>query len=735
MTHILLISEKPAAARKIAYAISEEAPQIKKEKGVSYLQCKNGDKNITVVSAVGHLFSLDEKEKKGWRYPVFNPVWVPTYEAKKDAKHTKKYLDVIKKLAKGAEEFVIACDYDVEGEVIGYNVLRFACGTEKAKRMKFSTLTKPDLIKSFDKLEPSVNYGLANAGIARHELDWLYGINLSRALSLATKKAGRMKIMSIGRVQGPALRIVAEKEKEISNFKPETYWEIYLKGLVKGEEIKAKNTRGEIKDKNVADEVLRKTKGKNGEISSVSKKEAKRIPPTPFDLTTLQTEAYRLFKYSPKKTLDLAQRLYLGGYTSYPRTSSQKLPPTIGYKKIISKLSKIEEYSGSCKSVLSKSKLFPHQGKKDDPAHPAIFPTGVIPKKLNSQEGKLYDLIVKRFLSCFGDSAIEINTTIDIMIEDETFRASGKITKERGWYAIYAPYVKEKHDILPEVEKGEEVKNKGIDVEEKETQPPKRYTQSSLLKELEKNGLGTKATRASIIETLFKRNYVTGNKALKCTAFGLKTVEVLRKQCEEIVSVQLTRHFEQELEEIMADKKKVKEVISEAEKTLVIILEKFKKNEIELGKQLLEANKEAERKANLVGPCPVCGKGNLVVKEGKYGKFIACDKYPDCKATFALPSNALVETTKDLCESCKHPMVKVIRRKKRPLEVCINPECPSKKSNPAETKEKRTCPKCGKPLILRKSLYGEFYGCSGFPKCKYTEPVDPKDSNNSKDKK
>lgn len=731
MANILLISEKPAAARKIAYAISEGSPQRKKEKGVTYLQCKRNNLSITVVSAVGHLFSLDEKEKNGWRYPVFNPEWVPTYKAKKDAKYTKQYLNLIKKLAKDADRFIIACDYDVEGEVIGYNVLRFACGSEKAQRMKFSTLTKPDLVNSFKNLEPNVNYGLANAGIARHKLDWLYGINLSRALSLATKKAGRMKVMSIGRVQGPALRIVAEKEQEISKFKPEKYWEVYLEGLAKGESIEAKNSKGEIKKKELANQIVEKTKGQDGIVSSVSRKEQKRIPPTPFDLTTLQTEAYRLFKYSPKKTLDLAQRLYLGGYTSYPRTSSQKLPPTIGYKKIITKLAKMEKYSQSCSQILAKSKLYPRQGKKEDPAHPAIFPTGVAPKKLNSQESRIYDLVVKRFLSCFGDSAIEINTKIEISIKDEVFISSGKVTKEKGWYAIYAPYVKEKHDSLPMVEKGDKVENKKIRLDEKETQPPKRYSQSSLLKELEKKGLGTKATRASIIETLFKRGYVTGNKTLKCTVFGLKTIEVLKKQCEEIVSVQLTRHFESELEEIMADKKKVDEVISEAEKTLLKILDKFKNREAELGKELLEANKEAEKKANLVGPCPVCGKGNLVVKEGKYGKFIACDRYPDCKATFALPSNALVETTKELCKSCNHPLIKVIRRRKRPLVVCINPDCPSKKTQQVKEREERKCPKCGKPLVLRKSLYGEFYGCSGFPKCKYTEPVD---SGKSKDK-
>jgi len=734
MERVLLIAEKPAAARKIAFALSEKTPMKKNENGVSYLVCKVDDAEIFIVSAVGHLFALDEKEKKGWSYPVFDPVWVPSYKAKKDTKYTKKYLDLIKKLARSSERFIIACDYDVEGEVIGYNILRFACNTEEAQRMKFSTLTKSDLLKAFDNLEPRVNYGMANAGIARHNLDWLYGINLSRALSIATKKAGRMRVMSIGRVQGPALRILAEREKEIENFKPEKYWEIYLEGIAEtkeGEEyIEAKNKRGEIFEKAIADEILKKTTGKEGIISDVSTQRIKRLPPTPFDLTTLQTEAYRVFKFSPKKTLDIAQDLYLKGYTSYPRTSSQKLPPTIGYKKIIDAIGKIEKYNDLCNKLLKKNKLYPMQGKKEDPAHPAIYPTGVVPKKLDTNQEKIYDLIVKRFLASFGDQAYEQNTTITISIEDEKFVSSGKITIEEGWYEIYAPYIKSKREVLPDLSIGQKIKNKKIRLDAKETQPPKRYSQSSLLKELEKRGLGTKATRAAIIETLLKRHYVIGNDALKCTEFGLKTVEVLKKNCEDIVSVELTRHFESELDDIMNNKKTVDSVIDEAKKTLSEILDTFKKKELEIGKELIEANKKAEKKASLIGKCPVCKQGNLVMKEGKYGKFIACERYPDCKANFALPSNALIEPSDDICSVCGYPMVKVIKKGKRPITLCINPQCPSKKSDSKtkEDKAERKCPVCGKPLVLRKSLYGEFYGCSGFPKCKYTEQIDSNSS-------
>lgn len=735
MSYTLIISEKPAAARKIAFSISSKAPVSKNNKNIHYYSCERDGKEIVVCSAVGHLYGLEEKDKDGWKYPVFDTQWVPAYVSKKESSHTKNYIDTISMLAKNASDFVIACDYDIEGEVIGYNLLRFACKAKDAKRMKFSTLTKPDLIASFEKMEKTLNWGQAYAGVARHTLDWLYGINLSRALTLATKSSGRMKVMSIGRVQGPALRIVVEKEKDIKKFVAEKYYEIELLGKVNSEDIKALHEKGKIKDKEIAKQIYDKTKGKDGKVLSVDKKEGVRLPPLPFDLTTLQTESYRLFRINPKATLEIAQSLYVAGYTSYPRTSSQKLPPTIGYKKIIESLAKNPNYNPLCKIVLSNPKLSPRQGKKDDPAHPAIFPTGNNPKSLEARHQKVYDLIVKRFLATFGDVSKYDTSSIKIDLEKEIFVFSGSITTQIGWLKLYAPYGKENTDEIPVVKVGDVVINKKLSMDEKETMPPPRFSPSSLLKELEKNGLGTKATRASIIDTLFNRGYVVGNNSISATIFGEKTVEVLEKQCPEVVDVALTKHFETELEEISGKNKTVDEVLEEAKKTLEKILNKFKNKEKAIGEELVLANRKHEDIQNAVGKCLNCKDGTLMIKTGKFGRFIACNRYPECKTTFALPKGAMVLTTKNVCENCNYPMIQVIRARTRPQEVCINPDCPSKKNEAIKVEEAqdKSCPKCGAPLVLRKSFYGQFYGCSKYPNCKYIENIENNGNSNNKD--
>ena len=211
----LIISEKPSAALKIATALSEKSPAKKALNKIPYYELKHKKEKILVVSAVGHLYNLKEKNKKGWTYPIFDIGWVPTYESSKGAEYTKGYINLIKKLSKEADKFVVATDYDIEGEVIGLNIIRFACEQKDAHRMKFSTLTKDELIDSYEKANKHLDWLQAEAGETRHFLDYYFGINLSRALTLAVKTTGHFKILSSGRVQGPALKILADKEKEI----------------------------------------------------------------------------------------------------------------------------------------------------------------------------------------------------------------------------------------------------------------------------------------------------------------------------------------------------------------------------------------------------------------------------------------------------------------------------------------------------------------------------------------
>ena len=715
--HELIIAEKPSAAKKIAEALADTKPEKKIYKGVAYYELVHKNKDIVIATAVGHLFGLAEKKKQGMKYPSYDIEWKPIYEVEKKAIFSKKYLDTLVKLAKKADSFVIACDYDIEGTTIGLNVLRFACKQKDGKRMKFSTLTKDELQQAYEEASPTLDWGNAKAGETRHELDWYYGINLSRAMTTAVKKAGFFKLLSIGRVQGPALNILVEKEKEIAAFKSKPFWQLFLHGKIHNKKIDAIHQTEKFWKEKEAEQIFTACKGKDAVVKELKKTETKLQPPPPFDLTTLQTEAYKCFGMNPRRTLDIAQDLYSAGYISYPRTSSQQLSDKLGFRNILKLLIKQIEYTSLCTTLLEKKKLIPNNGKKTDPAHPAIFPTGTTPKKLSEPQQKLYDLVVRRFLATFGEYAKRETLTAHLILAEEIFIAKGTRTTEKGWHVFYEPYIKLKEEELPALKEKDEVKVDELLKEKGETQPPNRYSQASLVREMEKKNLGTKATRASTVETLFKRNYVEG-KSLKVTDLGMQTIKTMSAHVPEIIDEELTRTFEEKMEAIQENKKEGKTVLEEAKKLLNKITDDFKKNEKKIGDELLTATKESEDKQNTIGPCVKCGKGTLMIKRGRFGRFGGCSSYPDCEETIKLPATGLLRGTDKQCESCNYPLIEAIRKAKRPQEVCANPDCPTKKIEADNIGA--TCPKCGEgTLVVRKSLYGQFLGCNGFPKCRY----------------
>lgn len=743
MGYELIITEKPSAAEKIAQALADTTPKKMSDHGVPYYTLKHKGKEVVITCAAGHLYTVTETEKKGWTYPVFDIKWEASSKVSKDAGFSAKFLSTIKKLAKDAKEFTIATDFDIEGEVIGYNVLRFACKQKDGRRMKFSTLTKDELILSYEKASKHLIWGQVNAGVTRHELDWFYGINLSRALTLAVKNAkGGFKLLSIGRVQGPSLKIIVDKEKEIKAFIPTPYWQIEFLGEKDKQQIKAMHEKDRFLKKEEAQSSLKKTKGHKAIVKSVEKKEFKQAPPTPFDLTSLQLEAHNTIGILPKHTLEIAQGLYLEGMISYPRTSSQKLPPSIGYKKIITSISKNPDYKIETEQLLKKASLHPHEGSKTDEAHPAIYPTGIL-KKLKDREVKLYDLIVRRFLATFGDWAKRETMTLKIDVNNEIFAASGTRTLEKGWHVQYGRYTMLKEEELPKCEAGNEIKIISITLLDKETTPPKRYTAASIIKELEKRNLGTKSTRAQIIENLYQRGYVF-EKSIEATELGIKTADILMKYSPQILDDKLTRHFENEMESIRKEKMTKEQVLEEAKKVLIKILKDFKEKEKKIGAELLSANKETINEMTTLGACPVCKEGVLQLRTGRFGAFAACNKYPECKTTFNLPKFCKIIPAKKNCESCSYPIITVLRKGKKPQEICMNPKCQTKKPVGDEKKEydkiksgaiEKDCPKCGKRLILRSSVYGRFLGCSGFPKCRHTERITENGNGNKDEKK
>lgn len=673
--YTLIITEKPQAAMKISSALGDAKKYT--EAGASYYELERDGKKIIVACAVGHLFTLVQKKgEKG--YPVFNIEWLAKFDKNIWA---KKYYNLLVKLVKNAGEFIVATDYDIEGEVIGLNIIRFIAKQQDAKRMKFSSLTSNELQEAYNNPMPTLDWGQAIAGETRHYLDWLYGINLSRALMDSIKAAGSFRIMSVGRVQGPALALIVAREREILGFKSEPYWQVFL--VIQGIEFKY------IKDITKKSELIlfQNLKGKIATLET-KKLEQEIKPPAPFDLTTLQTEAYKFFSINPARTLQVAQKLYLAGLISYPRTSSQKIPPAINPQNIIKRLSKYFETKLCTRSN-------PVEGAKSDPAHPSIYPTGEY-EELEGEEKKVYDLIARRFLACFYPDAIVENKTISATVNELRFTARGLEIVKKGWMEVYKQKLAEKE--LPNLNGNYKIDESRI--EEKQTQPPRRYTPASLVSELAKRNLGTKATRASIIETLYNRGYVA-EQSIRATPLGISLIETLEKHSPIIIDEKLTRYFEKEMDAIVIQKKNVTDkqtkVLEEAKKTITKISEKMKEEKMEIGKELVSANKslrEEEKKNSEVHECPTCKKGRLRMLYNKMSRryFIGCSNYPECKSTFSLPPNALIKKSDKVCEKCQWPMLMAIRKAKRPWIFCFNPNCETNRDwqkRSAEAKEKK----------------------------------------------
>ncbi len=651
---LLIITEKPQAALKIASALGNARKYS--ENNVPFYELTREGKKIIVACAVGHLFNLTySKGQVGW--PIFKMEWVPSYNK---IAFTKKYYDVIKKLSRRAQDVIVATDYDTEGEVIGWNILRFILRFEDAKRMKFSTLTKGELERSYDNALPTLDWGQAYAGETRHLIDWLYGINLSRALMSALKKTGSFRILSIGRIQGPTLKIIVDREHEIAGFKPEPYWQVfahsnntlfkYVKNIFKKEELE------DFKDIKEA----RATTVKKTELVP---------PPFPFDLTSLQREAYAWHKITPSNTLKLAQSLYLEGLISYPRTSSQKIPPEINPKQIIKEL---EKHFPQVKK-LTRDK--PVEGPKSDPAHPSIYPTGEF-QQLEGDEKNLYELIVTRFIAAFAQDAKLARKIVTLQAGDKKFTSSGMKIMEKGWAEIYPATMEELElDDLDGKVKIDEIK-----IEEKQTQPPRRYTPTSLITLLEKKNLGTKTTRSLIVDTLFERGYLEGT-SIKATPLGLKLVEALEKYSPIIIDENLTRDLEEKMEEIQLSKsdmpEKEKKMIESVEKLITDIAREFKAHEHNIGLSLQEGTQELQqmqKESNKIMPCPVCRQGTLRIVFNKNARrhFVGCERYPECKATYSLPPNALIKKT-DKMSPNNLPVLVAIRKGRRPWEFEFNP--------------------------------------------------------------
>jgi DNA topoisomerase-1 len=482
------------------------------------------------------------------------------------------------------------------------------------------------------------------------------------------------------------LAFIADKESAIRSFVPTPYWVISAKAEIGGQTYPLAYSKEKIATKSEAQQVLSNCLNKKGIIRKIDRSQNRRSPPYPLDLGSLQAEAYRFAGYTPSKTLSVAERLYLAALISYPRTSSQKMPASVEPRNILKQLARIKKYEPLAALLLGRERLVPTQGTKEDPAHPPITPTGALPPEngLSEPESKIFDLVVRRFMSVYADPAISETLRATVEIDGEFFYLKGSRTIERGWLRFYDPYLRDEETLLPELHVEQIIEDIKEDIEERFTKPPPRYNPSTLLKLMEEQEIGTKATRAEIIDTLNRRGYVTGDR-VTITGLGFAVVDVLRNNSPEILSVDTTRQLEVDMERIQFGETRGDDVISRTISFLDPLLGKFKAKQNEIGISIDEALRESFKESRTLGSCPVCKTGELVVvRSRKTGKrFIGCTNYRtgECRYSAPIPQSGTLQVTERRCHSCGFPIIIIRLKGRRPWQLCFNLNCKKKARN------------------------------------------------------
>ena len=681
--YTLVICEKPDAARRVAEALSGGSSSGEQVDGTTVFRFSRKGVDYVVCAAQGHVYGVSDPSEERSVYPVFDIEWYSSDLLDDDSASAARRISAVRKLSAGASRFVNACDLDVEGETIGFNLLRYACGgkEKEALRAKFSTLTAEDLTKSFDDLRPQQGQGLARAGRARHAIDFVWGVNLSRALSQSALGSGhRYRTVSMGRVQGPTLGFLVQREREIREFVPVPYWKASGVLEKEGKRLIAGYSKDRVGAKSEAEKIREECVGKEAIAEGVHKRTVQVGPPVPFYIGDLQKEAYRAFGYTPSRTLQIAERLYLGALISYPRTGSQKLPPSINYRGILQGIQRTPEYS-SLAAELLKNEPKPVQGPRSDPAHPAIHPTGEKPRRpLDASEASILDLVTRRFLAAFGPSARRELVDVSLRVGQHAFKLSGGTTTFPGWMKYYGRYSGFRDVELPRFSEGDRFMVIDVSVEEKFEQKPPRFNQSSLLEKMENEGIGTKATRADIISTLVGRGYVSGE-SMEVTELGLAVIEVMARYAPSIISTELTRKIEEKLGGVEGGSEVEAGLLRETVRSIASQVTELGANESAVGRDIDTALVSTVAMQVVLGRCPVCGTGELKIIRSRTTKkrFVGCSNYASgCRASAPLPQRGTIRTTPKPCEHCSWPVVYVVSGR-RPWRLCVNPACPARK--------------------------------------------------------
>ena len=699
-------------------------------------------RNYKVVASMGHVRDLP-KSKLG---VDVDEGFEPSYEV---IASRKKVLKELKDAAKDASEIFVATDPDREGEAIGWHLAE-ELGTanrKKIRRLMFNEITKKGVLAALEK-PTQINKQMVDAQQARRVLDRLVGYKISPLLWDKVRRG-----LSAGRVQSVALKLVVDREREIDRFVSEEYWNIgaRLAGPVPPEFdaklLKRDGANIKIGNKDEADTALADLRTADWIVSSVTTKERKKGAVPPFITSKLQQAA----RFPVKKTMMIAQQLYEGielpgegsvGLITYMRTDSTRVSDQA--------LTDVREYINTRYGAeFVPEKPIYYRAKKDaQDAHEAIRPTSMkyhpdeIRANLTPDQYYLYKLVWNRFVASQMPPATFDETTVDIDAANYLFRVKGSVPKFAGWLAVYNQEVPEARtegpgpdavtaedeegsSVLPALAEGDRLELKELKPEQKFTQPPPRYSEATLVKALEENGIGRPSTYASIISVIQARDYVNKIEArFKPTLLGMMLVEkLLSPAFDDILDVEYTRNLEEDLD-------KIEEGQEDYESTLSSFYKKFTKDLKRAAKEMVNLKEGVEPAPPVT--CDKCGKP-MVIKAGKFGLFLACSGYPECENTRELetPEPGAEGEIEENCENCGKPMAVKRGRFGQFLACTGYPECKTTRKLIA-TKQGLTaakpdqlldekCPKCESQLVLKHGRFGEFTACSNYPTCKYVK--------------
>ncbi len=681
-------------------------------------------KGYEVIASKGHIRDLP-KSRFGITVDEETHHLVPKYSVAKENAATVKE---IKTLAKKADTIYIATDEDREGEAIGWHIAHaIKKDPEELPRIVFHEITKSAIKHALESAR-KIDMDMVNAQQARRMLDRVVGYKLSPLLASKIQKG-----LSGGRVQSSTLKLVVDREREIKAFIPVEYWSIdtaFKKDIEanlithKGDKL----TKMSIENKTQAETITASAKADDYVISKIETKQRKSSTPPPFMTSTLQQTASSKLGFTPKRTMMVAQALYEGvktpdgtsGVITYMRTDSLNLA-----SEAVTAVRGIIENRFGKKYLPKEPKTYNKKSKGAQEAHEAIRPTmlhftpEVAQSFLKADEIKLYRLIYERFMACQMEDAKFEQQSIIFKGNENEFRASGRKLIFDGFYAVTGTEDKDK--LLPTLKEGDKAEIQTIKPEQHFTEPPSRYSEASLIKKLEAEGVGRPSTYAPTIATLSGRTYVTiEKKQIIPTEMAFTVTEILEKNFANIVDISFTANMEEKLDE-------VSEGDVDWQKLLYDFYFPFM-DQIAAGKENIVSLKLAKP---LGRTCPKCGEHELLLRSGRFGNFIACSGFPKCKYTEQCDAegNAVEkkeETADEKCDKCGSDMIVKNGRNGQFLACSNYPECKNTKSINVEEKISETpCPDCGGTISLKNSRRGPFWGCNNYPECKFISKFEP----------